>query len=262
VNMSKLQIEIVDQVAVITLNDPSSLNALSMAMAIELKRIVEGLSSQSRAVLLTGAGRAFCAGANMTSEEAENFIASPDRDAGGPIETVFNPLVVAFHELTVPLVVAVNGVAAGFGCSMALQGDLIVAGEGAYFLQAFSRIGVCPDGGSSYLLPRAVGRARASEMVLLGEKVPARLALEWGLINRVVADAGLMANAFDLARILARGPASLGLTRRLMWQSVDSTWEAQLHNESLSQRDACRTEDYVEGVSAFNEKRAANFKGR
>ena len=161
-----------------------------------------------------------------------------------------------------PLVTAVNGAAAGVGCSIALMGDMIVAGESAYFLQAFRRIGLIPDGGSTYLLPRMIGRARAMEMALLGERVPAAKALEWGMINRVVPDAELMPTAMALAGELARGPASLALIRQTIWDSLDTDWADQLTLEADRQSIAGRTEDFREGVAAFLQKRPAEFKGR
>jgi 2-(1,2-epoxy-1,2-dihydrophenyl)acetyl-CoA isomerase len=166
------------------------------------------------------------------------------------------------REMRVPLVTAVNGAAAGVGCSLALLGDLIVAGESAYFLQAFRRIGLVPDGGSTWLLPRAIGKARAMEMALLGEKVSAAQALDWGLINRCVPDIELMSVAMTLATALADGPASLGLTRQILWASLDADWPAQLHRERLAQKTAGKTEDFAEGVGAFLAKRPAAFKGR
>ncbi len=166
------------------------------------------------------------------------------------------------REMATPLVTAVNGPAAGVGCSLALLGDLIVAAESAYFLQAFRRIGLVPDGGSTYLLPRMIGRARAMEMAMLGERVPAPQALEWGLINRCVPDAGeLMPTALALAGELASGPASLGLTRQLIWSSLDTGWTEQLHREAVAQTTAGRTQDFAEGVAAFLQKRKAEFKG-
>jgi 2-(1,2-epoxy-1,2-dihydrophenyl)acetyl-CoA isomerase len=177
------------------------------------------------------------------------------------LETVYNPLVTYIREMPVPLVTAINGAAAGVGCSLALLGDLIVAAESAYFLQAFRRIGLVPDGGSTYLLPRMIGKARAMEMILLGDRVPAAQALSWGLVNRVVPDDELMPTAMTLAQALATGPASLGLSRQTLWASMDSDWAAQLHRERSAQRTAGKTADFAEGVAAFLAKRPAQFKG-
>ncbi len=165
-------------------------------------------------------------------------------------------------DYPIPIVTAVNGAAAGVGCSLALMGDMILAGESAYFLQAFRRIGLVPDGGSTYLLPRLIGRARAMEMTMLGERVTAAKALEWGLINRVVADADLMAEARKLAVELAHGPAALGHIRKLMWRSLDADWATQLDDEAETQNLAGSSEDFREGVKAFLEKRPAVFSGR
>ena len=152
--------------------------------------------------------------------------------------------------------------AAGVGCSFALMGDIVVAAESAYFLQAFRRIGLVPDGGSTYLLPRLVGKARAMEMALLGEKIPAARALDWGLINRCVPDAELMPTALALAAELAAGPRSLGLIRRAIWDSLDAGWTEQLQAERAAQKLAGKTDDFIEGVGAFLQKRPAAFKGR
>jgi 2-(1,2-epoxy-1,2-dihydrophenyl)acetyl-CoA isomerase len=256
-------------VAVITLADPATMNALGVDTAAELlaayKEAVVG-ATPARAILLTGEGRGFCSGANLQPRGSGGGGASVDGDgrpdAGSALETVYNPLVTYIREASVPLVTAVNGAAAGVGCSLALLGDLIVAGESAYFLQAFRRIGLVPDGGSTYLLPRAIGRARAMEMALLGERVPAAQALEWGMINRVVADAELAATGLALASALATGPASLGLSRQILWASLDADWPSQLHRERLAQKTAGKTADFGEGVRAFLEKRPAAFSGR
>ena len=248
-------------VAVITMSDPATMNAAGVDMANELRDALKkatAADSPARCVLLTGEGRGFCSGANLSGGGA----GGGGRDAGDALETVYNPLVTALRELSVPIVTAVNGAAAGVGCSLALMGDIIVAGESAYFLQAFRRIGLIPDGGSTYLLPRSIGKARAMEMALLGERLPAAKALEWGLINRCVPDAELMSTAMGVANELASGPASLGLIRQAIWASLDNEWSAQLHHERSGQRIAGRTEDFIEGVSAFLQKRAAVFKGR
>ena len=251
------------RVALITLSDPATLNAMTAKTAQALSAALAAVMAQNaRAVVLTGEGRAFCSGANLQGV-GELHVESDGRpDAGALIEHVFNPLVTAIRDLAVPLVTAVNGPAAGLGCSLALLGDLIVAAESATFLQAFSRVGLVPDAGSSYLLPRMIGRARAMEMALLAEPVPARTALEWGLANRCVPDADLSSTAFELAERLARGPAALGLTRRLLWGSLDAGWIEQLHAERQAQRLAGRTADFDEGVRAFLDKRPPVFEGR
>lgn len=253
-------------ITVITLADPGTMNAAGMDLAAELldafKKAAVG-DEAARAIILTGEGRGFCSGANLQAGPGGGKLDGDGKpDAGAGLETVYNPLVTYMREMPVPIVTAVNGAAAGVGCSLALLGDLIVAAESAYFLQAFRRIGLVPDGGSTYLLPRMIGKARAMEMALLGEKVPAAQALEWGLVNRVVADADLMPTAKGLARALADGPASLGLSRQTLWASMDSDWAAQLHRERQAQRTAGKTEDFREGVAAFLAKRPAQFTGR
>jgi len=253
-------------ITIITLADPATMNAAGMDLAAELheafKAAVVG-EGAARAIVLTGEGRGFCSGANLQAGPGGGKLDGDGKpDAGAGLETVYNPLVTYIREMPVPLVTAVNGAAAGVGCSLALLGDLIVAGESAYFLQAFRRIGLVPDGGSTYLLPRMIGKARAMEMALLGERVPATQALNWGLVNRVVPDAELMTTAMGLARALADGPASLGLSRQTLWASMDSDWAAQLHRERMAQRTAGKTEDFREGVAAFLAKRPAQFQGR
>jgi 2-(1,2-epoxy-1,2-dihydrophenyl)acetyl-CoA isomerase len=262
----KIKVSSEGAVTVITLADPATMNAAGVDMAAELldafKDAVAG-AAPARAILLTGEGRGFCSGANLQAGPAARKLDADGKpDAGGALETVYNPLVTYMREMPVPLVTAVNGAAAGVGCSLALLGDLIVAGESAYFLQAFRRIGLVPDGGSTYLLPRMIGKARAMEMALLGERVPAAQALQWGLINRVVPDAELIPTAMTLARTLATGPASLGLSRQTLWASLDSDWAAQLHRERLAQKTAGKSEDFAEGVAAFLAKRPAEFQGR
>ena len=253
-------------VCVITMSDPSTMNAAGIDLAADLTKALktESMGDQpARAFVLTGEGRGFCSGANLQVGPGGGALDADGKpDAGAALETVYNPLVTFIKEMHVPLVTAVNGAAAGVGCSLALLGDIIVAAESAYFLQAFRRIGLVPDGGSTYLLPRLIGKARAMEMTLLGERISAATALEWGLINRVAPDADLMTTAMTLARSLASGPSSLGLNRQLMWASLDSDWAAQLHRERVAQRTAGKTEDFGEGVAAFREKRAAVFKGR
>lgn len=259
---AKIKVAAEGPVTVVTLSDPATMNAAGVEMAVELAdafRRAGADGSGVRAIVLTGEGRGFCSGANLQPGQGA---AGGGGDAGSSLQTTYNPLVTLMREMPIPLVTAVNGAAAGVGCSLALLGDLVIAGESAYFLQAFRRIGLIPDGGSTYMLPRLIGKARAMEMALLGERVPAAKALEWGLINRVVPDAELMPTAMALAGELANGPASLGLTRQTIWASLDSEWNEQLHREAMGQRVAGRTEDFAEGVAAFLQKRPAQFKGR
>jgi len=258
--MEKAKYELDGGVALITLNDPATLNAISVDMTNELTVLFQRAVGEARCVVLTGEGRGFSSGANLASG-APPTDADGQPDLGGRLEATFNPFVTMLRDLPIPYVTAVNGVAAGIGCSFALLGDLIVASESAYFLQAFRRIGLVPDGSATYHLPRMIGRARAMEMMLLGEKIPARTALDWGLINRCVPDGELLNTAKGLAAELASGPKSLGMIRRLAWASLDNSWEEQLLAERRMQRDAGRSEDFREGVEAFFQKRPANFKG-
>jgi 2-(1,2-epoxy-1,2-dihydrophenyl)acetyl-CoA isomerase len=258
--MAKAKYELQDGVALITLSDPATLNAISVEMTGELTVFFQRATEEARAIVLTGEGRAFSSGANLASG-APPVDAEGQPDLGGRLEKTFNPFVTMLRDLPIPYVTAVNGAAAGIGCSFALLGDLIVAGESAYFLQAFRRIGLVPDGSATYHLPRMIGRVRAMEMMLLGERIPARQAFEWGLVNRCVPDAELLPTAKALALELANGPASLGMIRRLAWASLDNSWDEQLQAERQAQRQAGRTEDFREGVQAFFEKRPAKFKG-
>jgi 2-(1,2-epoxy-1,2-dihydrophenyl)acetyl-CoA isomerase len=265
----KITYALADDVATITFNDPATMNACGMNTASELTEAFARAGSEARAVVLTGVGRGFCSGANLTSTQGAAAKANEDMaddggfDAGASLDSHYNPLVTQLRDLPIPFVTAVNGAAAGIGCSIALLGDMIVAGESAYFLQAFRRIGLVPDGGSTYLLARAVGRSRAMEMMMLGEKVPAAQALAWGLVNRVVPDAKLADHARALALSLAQGPTrALSMIRKAAWTALDNDWGAQLQVERVLQRDAGRTEDFMEGVSAFLTKRPAAFTGR
>jgi len=257
---AKLKYDMQGDVAVITLADPSTLNALTVPLVEELIGAFGRAAKEARCAVLTGEGRGFSSGANLTGSTPsmdENGLL----DAGRPLETHFNRFVTQLRDLPIPFVTAVNGPAAGVGCAFALLGDIIVAAESAYFLQAFRRIGLVPDGSSTYLLPRMIGRARAMEMMLLGEKVSAAKALEWGMINRCVPDTDLIPTTMALATELATGPMALGLIRRLCWDSLDTDWSGQLHAERMAQRDAGRSRDFIEGVQAFAQKRPARFKG-
>ncbi|HJO64586.1 MAG TPA: enoyl-CoA hydratase-related protein [Sphingomonas sanguinis] len=243
-------------VLVLTLNRPDRLNAAPPEL---FDRIGEALAARgdARAVLLTGAGKAFCSGADISGGEI------------GP-ETVhralvdhFNPLFLTLADLPIPIVSAVRGAAAGIGCSLALAADFCVASEGAYFLHAFVNIGMVPDGGASWMLPRLIGRARAAEMMMLGERIAAAKALDWGMIHKVVADDALDAEALALAERLAAGPSvALGLMRRALQAGLDSDYATALIREAEDQRTARATQDGEEGGRAFFERRPPRFLGR
>jgi 2-(1,2-epoxy-1,2-dihydrophenyl)acetyl-CoA isomerase len=262
---TKIKLDVVDGVAVITLSDPATMNAAGVDTAAELtdafRRVATGAVA-ARAIVLTGEGRGFCSGANLSAGAGATLDADGKPDAGRALETHYNPLVTLMRDSDVPIVTAVNGAAAGVGCSLALLGDIVVAAESAYFLQAFRRIGLVPDGGSTYMLPRLIGKARAMEMALMGDKIPAKTALDWGLINRCVPDAELMATAMTIAKELANGPMALGMIRQLIWTSMDQSWLEQLNAERVQQRRAGKSDDFREGVTAFLQKRPAAFSGK
>ena len=245
-------------VATIRLNRPHSLNALDGATVDELRAAVEGVgASGARCLLITAEGRGFSSGADLASGGG-----LPD-DAGAALEKHFNPLIEALFALPIPVVAAVNGAAAGAGCSLALSADIVVAARSAYFLQAFVNIGLIPDAGATWLLPRLAGRARAMEMMMLGERIPAEKALEWGLISRVVEDEFLVEEAVALATNLARGPTrALGLIRKLAREAGQLPLSEALAAERAAQREAGQTQDFRSAVLAFLEKRQPRFDGR
>jgi 2-(1,2-epoxy-1,2-dihydrophenyl)acetyl-CoA isomerase len=250
-----------DDVAVLTLNDPAVMNAISPQMMNGIADALEHVQDPAngfRALILTGEGRAFCSGANLSSSTDSKRL-----DAGAALETGYHPLLRRMRNLEMPIVTAVGGAAAGIGMSFALMGDIVMAARSAYFLQAFARIGLVPDGGATWLLPRIIGLARARELSMLAEKLPAERALEWGLINRVSDDEALMDDALAMAKRLAEGPTvSLALTRRLYWDSPQNGYEAQIDQERQAQKRAGGTRDFIEGVQAFLQKRPAKFDGK
>jgi 2-(1,2-epoxy-1,2-dihydrophenyl)acetyl-CoA isomerase len=251
-----LLVESADGVLKITFNRPEVLNSFHRPMALELQAALAAAAENPavRALLLTGAGRAFCAGQDL-SEPLDDFAAH--------VRAVYNPLVRAIRTLPKPVVAAVNGVAAGAGANLALACDFVVASRQAEFLQAFVRIGLVPDTGGTYFLPRLVGLARATALAMLGDKLPAPTALEWGLIHRVVEPEQLADESLALATRLARQPTyGLGLIKQLLHASLGNDLDAQLALEAELQGAAGRSEDYREGVAAFREKRTPVFRGR
>ncbi len=247
-------------VLVLTLNRPDRLNAAPPALFDELRAAI-GTLDGARAVLVTGAGRAFCSGADVGGGALGSD--NPGETTHAALTDHYNPTIMAIAELGVPVVSAVRGPAAGIGCSLALAADFCVASETAYFLQAFVNIGLVPDGGASWMLPRLIGRARAAEMMMLGERVPAARALEWGMIHRVVADDALDAEALALATRLAAGPTmALGLMRRALGRALETDYADALAAEADAQRTARGSADSMEGGMAFLQKRKPAFTGR
>lgn len=243
------------KVALVTLNHPPTINALSSAMVAELNAALGAVAAGShRALVITGSGRGFCSGADMTELPGWR-----DEGAGKVLERLYHPLFRTLRDFPMPIVTAINGPAVGIGMSLALMGDLILAARSAYFLLSFTRIGLVPDGGLTWLLPRAIGVTRAREMALLADPVPAGQALDWGLINRLLPDEDLRGEALSMAQRLADGPASMPLTRALFQDR--EAHEAQLAREAAAQQRAGESADFKEGLAAFHVKRLPIFNG-
>ncbi len=256
-------IERAQAVSVLTLNRPEKLNAFTTELHQQLAAALDAAAADDgvRAVLLTGAGRGFCAGQDLQARAIAMADGRPF-DGGGAIEAWYNPLVRRLRRMQKPVVCAVNGVAAGAGANLALACDIVLAARSASFLQAFCRIGLVPDTGGSFFLPRLVGRARAAALMLLGDAVPAEEAARWGLIWRVVDDAVLMTEARALAARLAAQPTrALALIKTMLDASHGNSLDQQLDLERDMQKIAAGTADFREGVAAFLEKRSAKFRG-
>jgi 2-(1,2-epoxy-1,2-dihydrophenyl)acetyl-CoA isomerase len=263
-NYGSLLVELQNDVAVVTLNQPESLNALSLAMAKEFSPAVsEAVAGGARAIVITGAGRAFCAGGNLREmqsiaqreKRSEAFFDEPLR--------LINECIMLIRRTPLPFIAAVNGVAAGGGCNLALACDFVLAAESAQFTQAFVKIGLTPDCGGTFILPRLVGWRRAVELLMTGEIIDARNALEMGMVGRVVPDGELMDQAMQLASRLAQGPtAALGRVKQLLESSAARDYAGQLELEREAQIQSGQTKDAAEGIAAFIEKRAPKFIGR
>jgi 2-(1,2-epoxy-1,2-dihydrophenyl)acetyl-CoA isomerase len=249
--------------ATLTLNQPDKLNAVSRKMIAELKDCWEKLAADGsvRAVLLTGAGRGFCAGQDL-SERNVSADAAPI-DLSVSLGSNYNPLVRRLRALPKPVVCAVNGVAAGAGANIALACDIVLAARSASFVQSFSKLGLVPDSGGTYFLPRLVGSARAMGLALLAERLSADEAERWGLIWKAVDDDRLVEEATSIARALAAGPTKgYGLIKKALHASAGNSLDAQLDLERDLQREAGFSEDYREGVAAFTQKRKPQYKGK
>ncbi len=266
--MATLELETVllsvaDRVAWITLNRPDALNAWTRQLGEELLAVLEQVEAdeQARAVVITGAGRAFSAGADLKSGVGLTPAGKPD--VLTPLREVYNPLIARVREFPKPTLAAVNGPAVGIGWSLALACDLIVAAESAYFLLAFADIGLAIDGGASATLTARAGHTRAAEIALLGERIPAAQALQWGLVNRVVGDDDLHGAAGLVAGRLASGPpGSYGAIKQMLNAVAYAAFATQLEAEAVLQQQRAESADFAEGVTAFLQKRPPSFSGR
>ena len=261
-----VRFEITMETAVITMASTGSRNALSPELLAGLCSALDEIESRPndvRCVVLTGEGDGFCAGADLSSGDGSEFLDDDGQfDLGIALVHTYHPLLRRLRDLHCPFVTAVNGAAAGGGMSLALMGDLVLAAESAYFVQSFRHIGLAPDMGATFMLPRRVGFGKAMELSLLGERLDAKTALQWGLINRVYPDDELTRETMSIAARLASGPTvALGRTRAAYWASVESSYEQQLTSERESQRKLGLTADFVAGVRAFLKKRPPRFSG-
>lgn len=250
-------------VATLTLNRPEQLNSFNAQMHKEVREALKQVrqNPEVRCLLITGSGRGFCAGQDLGDRNVAPGAAAPD--LGESIEKNYNPLIRALRDLPMPVICAVNGVAAGAGANIALACDITLAAKSASFIQAFCKIGLVPDSGGTWTLPRAVGMARAKALALLGDRLSAEQAEQWGMIWRCIDDAALQDEALKLARQLATQPTyGLALIKRALNASASNSFDEQLDLERDLQRLAGRSEDYREGVAAFMAKRTPEFKGR
>jgi 2-(1,2-epoxy-1,2-dihydrophenyl)acetyl-CoA isomerase len=254
-------------VCTITLNRPAALNALEITLLTQLKVALENAAADNaiRAVIITGAGRGFCAGADLAAAMPKQGGNIDDAAIaiGNGLRSTYHPIITCIRNMEKPVITAVNGPAAGAGMSLAISGDIVLASQSATFLQAFAKIGLIPDAGSTYFLPRAVGQIRARAMAMLAEPMSASDALSAGLVWKIYADEDLLPQAKKLAAKMAAMPTkAYALMKHALNQSHDNDLAAQLELEATLQSEAGKTHDFYEGVSAFLQKRAPQFKGK
>ena len=250
--------ECAEGVARLTWDNVEQANALSLGMIEEALAGLDRIIPSARVLVITGAGRSFCAGGTIAPESRD----VDEIDGGAALLTHFNPLIRRIVELPIPVITAVRGAAAGFGAPLALAGDLIIASETAFFAYTFRNIALVPDGGGASMLVRTIGRVRAVELMMTGRRIPARQACDWGLVTKVVPDTDLEARVAALATELANGPTlALGAIRRMAWAAAEAELEAMFAIEVEAQRSCVRSADHREGVAAFMEKRPALFRG-
>lgn len=250
--------DIADGVVTITLNRPEVKNALNQRMRAEIHHAVRRAQTDARVLVFTGAGDAFCSGQDLG--DAANVA---NIDLEGTLRDEYEPMMQAIHDCEIPTIAAVNGVAAGAGASLALSMDIVIAGASAKFILAFARIGLVPDAGVTYWLPRRIGHARAMGMALFAEPVDAKTAADWGMIWQVAEDADLVGAVTGRAAVLANGPTeAYRRIKQALRLSFDQTFEDQMRTESHLQGGAGKTRDFREGVMAFLEKRSPKFEGR
>ncbi len=261
--MERMSLEFDDRVAILKFNHPEVMNAIGRQMLVDFQEALAEITNPSngaRCLLLTGEGRGFCAGANLQDDTPSD---ERPKGAGSGLRSTYHPILFELRGLEMPMVTAVNGAAAGVGMSFAMMGDMVCASKTGYFLQAFARIGLIPDGGATFMLPRLVGWGRAMELSMMAERLPAETAHEWGIVNRLYEDNDeLMEGAMSIARQLANGPRSIALIRKAYWNTWHNSFEQQLDLEAQLQNEAGRSQDFSEGVKAFLEKRDAEFQGK
>lgn len=261
-SFENIQFEIKDGIAQLTLNRPDKLNSFTQAMHLEVRAALETLQADRsvRVLVLTGAGRGFCAGQDLSDRAVEP--GAKGVDLGDSVEKFYAPLVLALRSLPMPVICAVNGVAAGAGANIALACDIVIAGKSASFVEVFCKLGLIPDTGGTWHLPRLIGHARATGLAMLGEKLTAERAEQWGLIWKCVPDEDLMKEALAMATHFSTAPTKgLAFTKRALQASYANTLPEQLKLEGEMMRELGYSHDYREGVSAFMEKRTPQFKG-